>query len=143
MTSATVATHITMDRNAGYENAAAEAFPNTEVVSDKFHIAKHMQEAIDQVRREERLTAPGLKTRWLWLHNERTLTAAQRERLKRFLPVYRMTGRAYNLRLELQEALERSKLAQAARAPIADLADLMYQPVRPLERITDRLTVAA
>lgn len=95
---------ITMDMNAGYEHAAAEAFPNAEVVFDKFHIVQHMQGAIDQVRREQQLTAPTLKkTRWLWLHNQSTLTPAEKERLTGLLPVYRLTGRAYNRRLELQE----------------------------------------
>jgi transposase len=104
---------VTMDMNAGYEHAVTQAFPNADVVFDKFHIVRHMQDATDQVRREEQLTSPGLKkTRWLFLHNPTNLTAAQRDRLTGLLPIYRRTGRAYNLRLELQEALESGNLAE-------------------------------
>ena len=98
--------YITMDMSAAYESGAAANFPNAEVVFDKFHIISHMQQAVDEVRREEQRTAPGLKkTRWLWLRNPVDLTKAQEGRLTEILPRYRHTGRAYNLRLELQEAM--------------------------------------
>lgn len=99
--------YITMDMNPAYESGAAKNFPNAQIVFDKFHLVSHMQQAVDQVRRDEQRTAPGLKkTRWLWLRNPHDLTRDQQRRLAEILPRYRHTGRAYNLRLDLQEALD-------------------------------------
>ena len=98
---------ITMDMNAGYEKGAAEQFPNAEIVFDEYHVVSRMQRAVDEVRREEQRTSPGLqKSRGLLLRNPSDLTHSQQARLAQILPRYRMVGRAYNLRLELQETLD-------------------------------------
>jgi transposase len=46
------------------------------------------------------------KSRWLLLRNPSDLTRSQQARLAQILPRYRTVGRAYNLRLELQETLD-------------------------------------
>ena len=98
---------VTTDMNAGCEKGAAERFPNAEIVFDKYHVVSHMQKAVDEVRRQEQRTSPGLKkSRWLLLRNPSDLTRLQQARLGEILPRYRKVGRAYNLRLELQETLD-------------------------------------
>ena len=66
--------------------------PFTEIVHDRFHVSKHLNEAVDQVRRQEnrqmiRNGENGLKgTRYWWLKNEPVLTedaAARFEELKK------------------------------------------------------------
>jgi len=99
--------YITMDMNAAYAKGAERSFPNAQIVYDKYHLVAHMQKAVDEVRREEQRTAPGLKkTRWLWLKNPQDLTRAQEERLAEVTRRYRKTPRAYGLRLELQDVLD-------------------------------------
>jgi transposase len=44
---------VAMDMWKAYENVAKDAFPEADIVFDKFHIMKHCNEAIDQVRRSE------------------------------------------------------------------------------------------
>jgi len=74
-----------MDMGANFAAATREAAPQAAVVHDKFHIAKHLNEAVDKVRREEhrRLLARGddslSGTKFLWLQSaspegERKLT---------------------------------------------------------------------
>lgn len=74
-----------MDMSAGFAAATHEAAPQAAVVHDKFHLAKHLNEAVDKVRREEhrRLLERGdnslTGTKFLWLQNalptdERKLT---------------------------------------------------------------------
>lgn len=59
--------------------------PNTNIVHDKFYIAKHLGEAVDKVRRTESkdLSKSGnecLKgTKYLWLVNPKDWTDEQRE----------------------------------------------------------------
>jgi len=81
----TVVVAAAMDMGANFAAATREAAPQAAVVHDKFHIAKHLNEAVDKVRREEhrRLLARGddslSGTKFLWLQGaspegERKLT---------------------------------------------------------------------
>ena len=62
-----------MDMSAGFANATRQKVPEADIVHDRFHVSKHLNEAVDKVRREEnqRLVAQGdqsLKnTKFLWL----------------------------------------------------------------------------
>jgi transposase len=62
-----------MDMSAGYAKATRQAAPWVKIVHDKFHIPRHLNEAVDKVRRVEHqaLLAKGdesLKnTKFLWL----------------------------------------------------------------------------
>lgn len=66
---------VAVDMWPAYVNAAGRAAPQAAVVHDKFHIIKHLNEAVDKIRRQEnrQMLEEGnerLKgTRWLWLTN--------------------------------------------------------------------------
>jgi transposase len=63
--------------------ATQASVPRAELVHDKFHIAKHLNEAVDKVRRQEnkQLLEKGEETlkgtRQLWLFNPRNVSAKQ------------------------------------------------------------------
>lgn len=71
---------VAMDMWVAYANSAEEHVPQADIVHDRFHIAKHLGEAVDQVRRaehkalkkegDERLTG----SRYLWLTREENLS---------------------------------------------------------------------
>lgn len=44
---------VVADMLPAYANAVAHQLPNAELVHDKFHVAKHLGEAVDQVWRAE------------------------------------------------------------------------------------------
>lgn len=51
-----------------------ENFPNASITFDKFHVLKLVDEALDQVRRQEQATEPLLKkSRYMWLKNQENL----------------------------------------------------------------------
>jgi transposase len=64
---------VAMDMSAGFAAATVEAAPRAAIVYDKFHVSKHLNEAVDKVRREEhrRLLEKGdeslTSTKYLWL----------------------------------------------------------------------------
>lgn len=66
---------VCMDMSAGYEASARREVPQACIVNDRFHVSKHLNEAVDIVRRAEAkaLADAGderLKgTRQLWLYN--------------------------------------------------------------------------
>jgi transposase len=78
---------VCMDMWATYAKLVREHAPNAKILFDRFHIVKHLNEAVDAVRRDQwrRLTAkeraPFKGTRWLLLKNPWNLKDNQKERL--------------------------------------------------------------
>lgn len=74
---------VAMDMWEPFIQSAAQHVPDADVVHDRFHISKYLNEAVDQVRRHEHkeLQAQGddtLKgTRQLWLYNPLNLSEEQ------------------------------------------------------------------
>ncbi len=78
---------VCMDMWAAYVKLVREHAPQAQILFDRFHIVKHLNEAVDEVRRslmrelslKERVTFKG--TRWLLLKNPWNLNQSQKERL--------------------------------------------------------------
>ena len=91
-----------------YANAVAQQFPNAELVHDKFHVAKHLGEAVDQVRRAENKALQAedddrLKgTRQLWLFNKSNLSSQQRRRFEAIRHNGLKTARAWAIKEEFR-----------------------------------------
>lgn len=74
---------VAMDMWEPFLQATLKRAPQAAVVHDKFHIASHLNEAVDQVRRKEQkeLLAQGdatlTGTRQLWLYNPQNFTEEQ------------------------------------------------------------------
>ena len=97
-------TEFSQDMSEAFAKGVRSGFPYARISYDKFHIIKAMNEAVDSVRREEQQTCEDLKkTRFLWLHNRSRLRAGQVTLLDGLLHRHLKTGRAYELRVQLQE----------------------------------------
>lgn len=78
---------VCMDMWAAYAKLVRDHAPNAQILFDRFHIVKHLNEAVDEVRRDlwrqlsrkERVNFKG--TRWLLLKNPWNLNKDQKERL--------------------------------------------------------------
>jgi transposase len=69
---------VSMDMWKPYIDTVASELPNAEPIHDRFHMIKHLNEAIDQVRRKEVKNYEELKhTRYLWLKSQDKLTDKQ------------------------------------------------------------------
>ena len=91
----------------GFKKGIEDNFRNAETVIDKFHVIKHMNEAIDETRREEVKTNEELKrTRYLWLKNDKNLSEAQKAKKETLMKKHLKTGRAMMIREELQSIYE-------------------------------------
>jgi len=97
---------VAMDMWEAYLNSIRAHLPdaNDKVVFDKFHIAQHLTEAVDLVRRAEHksLQAVGddrLKgTRYKWLKNPRNMTRSQQLQFAQLRKGHLKTARAWALR---------------------------------------------
>ena len=84
-----------------FTSGVEKHFPEAHLTFDKFHVLKIINEAVDEVRREEQQSHPELKrTRYLWLKNPGNLKEHQVATLAA-LQVKNMnlkTARAYHIR---------------------------------------------
>jgi len=94
------------DMSPAFIKGVTDYFPEANLTFDKFHIMKIINEAVDEVRRQEQKERPELaKTRYIWLKNEDNLTSLQLETLEE-LQVKKLnlkTSRAYHIKLNFQD----------------------------------------
>lgn len=70
---------LSMDMSPAFISAAEKNLPKAEITFDRFHIMKLINEAVDEVRRQEVKTEPLLhKARYVLLKNRENLTESQR-----------------------------------------------------------------
>jgi transposase len=108
---------VCADLSPAYQKGVSEYLPNAEIVFDRFHIMKLVNEALDAVRRAEQKENPLLTgSRYAWLHNPETATEKQTERLQTLTKLNLKTVRAYQIRLALRDVYEirDAKIATAA-----------------------------
>lgn len=73
-------TDVSCDMSPAFIKGVRDNLPEAQITFDRFHVLKLINEAVDQVRREEAKDNPLLKgTRFLFLKNDRKLTQAQRD----------------------------------------------------------------
>lgn len=96
---------ICMDMSKSFISGQKEYFSWAEVVFDKFHIKKALNEAIDKVRKQEVVHNETLKkTKYLWLKNPCNLTSKQEGLLSSFLiEASTNTAKAYTTKLEFDQ----------------------------------------
>jgi transposase len=94
---------VCIDMSPAFIKGVAESLPEAAVTFDKFHAVKIVNDAVDEVRREEQKSRPELKkTRYAWLRNETNLSTGQRETIDSLAHSNLKTARAYQIRLTFQ-----------------------------------------
>ena len=104
---------VSCDMSLGFRKGIRECLPNVRRIVDKFHVARHANEAVDKAGKTEGRSNPLLKrTKYLWLRNEESLAELQLE-TKRNLTRQRLrTGRACRMREVPQDVYADSVLLQ-------------------------------
>jgi transposase len=143
---------VAMDMWVAYANSAEQHVPQADIVHDRFHIAKYLGEAVDQVRRaehktlkkegDERLTG----TRYLWLSNQENLSAKSAATFAEIKDSKLKTSRAGALREMFREFYVQSSAEQgrsffkdwyawASRCRLAPMVKVAKMIKRHLDRI--------
>ena len=95
---------VAMDMWAPYMQAVAGKLEGADIVHDKFHIAKHLTDAVDKVRRVEnrelrKADDDSLKgTRYLWLRNRENIKTERRASFAELCSSTLKTARAWQLK---------------------------------------------
>lgn len=110
-------TQVCTDLSPAYTKGVADHLPDAEQVYDRFHVMKLVNEALDEVRRQESGEQPLLHgTRYAWLHNPETATKRQTEQVKTLTKLNLKTVRAYQIRLALRDVYELTNGTAAEQA---------------------------
>jgi len=100
---------VSMDMSAGYQKGVENNCRNAQIVFDKFHVLAQANKRVDQVRRAEvRVGGQGVweslhKSQWLWRKNPENLSEEEQARLAKITEKNLCTGKAYQMRLVLQD----------------------------------------
>ena len=97
---------VSCDMSPAFIKGVEENLINAAITFDKFHVLKGLNEAVDEVRRQEQKDHPELKnSRYIFLKNPENLTDKQANRLEdiKLKNLNLKTMRAYQIRLNFQE----------------------------------------
>ena len=100
---------VCCDMSQAFVAGVEKNFPKAHITFDRFHIMKVLNEAVDEVRREEAKTRSELaKSRYVWLKNPGNLRQGQKEQLAALtLPRLNLkTARAWHIKLNFQELFQ-------------------------------------
>ena len=126
---------VACDMSLGFRKGIREHLPHARRIVDKFHVARHANEAVDKAGKTEGRSNPLLKrTKYLWLRNEESLTELQVE-TKRNLTRQRLkTGRACRMREVLQDIYTDSRTPSEAWVRLHRLCSwMMHSRLEPMK----------
>jgi len=135
---------VAMDVWTSYIESTRKYAPQADIVFDKFHIIRHLNEKIDQVRRriQKKLEKEGRQTikrsRWVLLKANENLTDNQRETLDQIAKNNAELYKAYLLKERFRVMLEPTTL-ETAMSRLADwFADVYDSGIKPLIRFAEQ-----
>lgn len=107
-------TQISMDLSPSFIAGAAESFPEAAITFDRFHVVKLLNEAMDKVRRVERIEHEALKGhKYTFLRNRQNLSDKQEKSLTEMIELYPNLGKAYRLKVLFNDLWEMPSKAAA------------------------------
>jgi transposase len=134
-----------MDMWKPFRQATAEHAPNAEIVFDKFHILRHLNDALDEVRRAEYARVSGDKRRFIkgnrytLLSHRDNLTLEGRQALKTLLAANRRLNTAYLLKESFGQLWDYRSEAWARRFFENWKASLKWQRLEPYEKFASMI----
>jgi transposase len=146
-------TQVAIDMSPAYLKGVRENFGNAVTVFDKFHVVSQVTTAVEEVRRKEARQNPTAreqmeKSSWLWRKNPENWTEQEQERWEQLKDKPLVTGLAYAMRLEFQQAyasanarVARSrfvKWCQWVRTEAEALASGVLEPMRKAADMVER-----
>jgi transposase len=100
---------IAMDMWRAFESSAKANAPQADIVYDRFHVSKHLNEAVDKVRRKENKALQRLDdktlsgTKQLWLFTPKNMPRELRKELNALKDLGLETGRAWAIKEALRK----------------------------------------
>jgi transposase len=134
---------VCMDMWKAYRASVTSFCTNAKIIFDKFHLIRHLNDAIDEIRRREFFRQGGEKRdlvrgkRWLFLRRWFNLTHEQKGLLKETLALNKRLNVAYYLKEIFGSLWLYTKRAWALKFLDRWQEQLKWQRLRPLEKFME------
>lgn len=113
---------VSIDMWAPYYQAASKKLPHAKVVVDRFHIMKHLNERIGQIRKklqrntkDEAVKAAMKGSRWILVRNREDLSSQDEKKLQEILKLYPELRAMYLLKEEFRLIFEKVNTREKAK----------------------------
>lgn len=131
---------VTMDMSTSYIAAVNEYMYQADIVFDRFHIVKKMNEAVDEIRRKEQKEYSELKkSKYLWLKNNSKLNIKQKERVNYLSVAYPEIGTAYRLKELLKKVLDNAYQDQRLKPLNEWIKEAWKSKLKPIRKFIKML----
>lgn len=129
---------VTCDMNMGFTTGIKKAFKNAKIVYDKFHVIKIINEALDDVRKEELKKEPELKkTKYMWLKNKKNLKENQKNNLEKMCKKNLKTAKGYRLKLAFQDIYNTNYTRDIAKLEIDEWINwALHSKLEPFKKVS-------
>jgi transposase len=94
---------LSMDLSPAFIAGAMRSFPKAAITFDRFHVIKLLNEAMDKVRKSEKLEFENKGNKYTFLKNPDNLSEKQQNALRTLCVVYPTLGEAYRLKTLFNE----------------------------------------
>jgi len=132
---------IAMDMSPSYISAVNQYLPAVDIVFDRFHVTKLLNEALDELRRKERekYDASGQKImkgdRFLFLRNFEDLDDAQRSKLDNLFKINEALAKGHTMKEQFRMFWEKESKEEAAEFLFFWVYEAIFSGIKPLIRV--------
>lgn len=136
---------VVMDMWKAFYNTVKKYIPDADILYDKFHILKHLSDAMDKVRRSEyqRVSGDDKKfikgQRYTLLSHHANLTLDGRESLKKLLSANKRIQTAYLLKEEFYQLWDYQSKAWSKKFFENWKEQLKWQRLKPFEKFSNMI----
>jgi len=136
---------VAMDMWPAYISAVEEVLPQADIVFDRFHVKKHLGEAVDKVRRQEHreLSAAGnliLKgSKYLWLKTHEDLRLKASREFRALLVQDLQTGTAWALKENFDHFWSYRQWGRAWQFMDHWMETALATGLKPLEKVAEMI----
>ena len=113
---------VSMDMWMGYKNVAKKLMPQAQIVADRFHVMKQVNEELDKARKEvkkeamkiknkkekEKILEGLAKSKYVLLKNEENLKEKEKTKLKEVFKISSLLGEMHKLKEGFREIFEKN-----------------------------------
>jgi transposase len=131
---------ITMDMWQPFMNAAEEAVPQASIAHDKFHTAKYLNKAVDDVRKQEVKEQEALKhTKYIFLKNMSNWTEAQKLKFEEINEINLKTAQAWHIKENFKGIYGMGSARLCLDYFIQWYSDALDSGLKPVIKVADTL----
>ncbi len=134
---------VAMDMSAPFTKVVRKHLVNAGIVYDRFHLVKHLNDAVDKVRRSEHARFKKAhdrrlaKTRYLWLKGFESLSPEAQKRLKDLVDENLLTGKAWGFKEAFREFWKRRDKSFAEAFFNRWFEDVIASGIKPMIRVAN------